>query len=249
MALLQGKIAVVTGSGSGLGAAMAEGLGAEGANVVVLDIDGAAAENTAKKIRETGGKASSEQLDISNRDAVLSCGRRLMERHGAIHILINNAGISPRVKLDDANLMQMWDRVIDVNLTGQWDMTIALLPALKREGGSLIFTASIAAFTAPRSSAAYGAAKAGLRSLVQYFAKELGPFGIRVNALAPGRMLTDMTTDAVQGPGGAKFLERVPLGRNGEASEMAGPAVFLASSMSSYVTGVTIPVDGGFLAL
>jgi meso-butanediol dehydrogenase/(S,S)-butanediol dehydrogenase/diacetyl reductase len=249
MTLLSDKIAVVTGAGRGLGAAIAEGLAAEGAHVLVVDLDPGAAKAVVDKIQAAGGKATAEELDISSREKVLDFGQNVVERFGTIDVLVNNAGISPRVKLDDENLMQMWDRVIDVNLNGQWDMTIALLPALKKQGASLIFIASIAAFTAPRSSAAYGAAKAGVRSLVQYFARELGPFGVRVNALAPGRMLTDMTFDAVKGSAGAKFLERVPLGRNGEASEIAGPAVFLASSMSSYVTGVTIPVDGGFLAL
>ena len=249
MTRLSGKTAAVTGAGRGLGAAIAIGLAAEGAHVLVVDMDRAAAEAVVAQIKGSGGAATAETLDISDREAVLAFGRHVVEQYGTIDVLVNNAGISPRVKLDDPNLMQMWDKVIGVNLNGQWDVTIALLPALKHTGASLIFVASIAAFTAPRSSAAYGAAKAGIRSLVQYFARELGPSGVRVNALAPGRMLTDMTYDAVKGPSGAKFLERVPLGRNGEAHEMAGPAVFLASEMSSYVTGVTIPVDGGFLAL
>lgn len=249
MTRLTGKIAAVTGAGRGLGAAIATGLAAEGAHVLVVDKDKAAAEAVVAQIKEAGGAATAETLDISDREAVLAFGRRVVEHYGSIDVLVNNAGISPRVTLSDPNLMQMWDKVIGVNLNGQWDLTIALLPALKHAGASLIFIASIAAFTAPRSSAAYGAAKAGIRSLVQYFARELGPMGVRVNALAPGRMLTDMTFDAVKGPGGARFLERVPLGRNGEAHEIAGPAVFLASDMSSYVTGVTIPVDGGFLAL
>ncbi|MEY2891031.1 MAG: hypothetical protein RJA98_939 [Pseudomonadota bacterium] len=249
MIRLSGKTAAVTGAGRGLGAAIAIGLAAEGAHVLVVDMDRAAAEAVVVQIKASGGEASAETLDISDREAVLAFGRRVVAQHGTIDVLVNNAGISPRVTLDDPNLMQMWDKVIDVNLNGQWDITVALLPALKHAGASIIFVASIAAFTAPRSSAAYGAAKAGIRSLVQYFARELGPIGVRVNALAPGRMLTDMTYDAVKTPAGAKFLERVPLGRNGEAHEIAGPAVFLASEMSSYVTGVTIPVDGGFLAL
>jgi len=249
MTLLTGKIAVVTGAARGLGAAIAEAFAGQGAEVVVVDRDGEAAAALAEKIAHAGGRATAESLDISQRDGVFAFGRRIAERFGTIDVLVNNAGISPRVRLDDPDLMAMWDRVIDVNLRGQWDMTIALLPALRKQDASLIFVASIAAFTAPRSSAAYGAAKSGVRSLVQYFARELGPHGVRVNALAPGRILTDMTFEAVKGEGGAKFLERVALGRNGEAHEMAGPAVFLASGMSSYITGTTIPVDGGFLAL
>ncbi|KUR72064.1 SDR family NAD(P)-dependent oxidoreductase [Novosphingobium sp. Fuku2-ISO-50] len=249
MTLLEGKTAIITGAARGLGAAIAQAFAAEGAHVVVADRDGDAAALLVERIAAAGGRATSEALDISQREAVLAFGQRIADRFGMIDVLVNNAGISPRVRLDDPKLMEMWDRVIDVNLRGQWDTTIALLPVLKNQGTSIIFIASIAAFTAPRSSAAYGAAKAGVRSLVQYFARELGPSGVRVNALAPGRILTDMTFEAVQGEGGAKFLERVALGRNGEAREMAGPALFLASGMSSYITGTTIPVDGGFLAL
>jgi len=246
---LTNKNAVVTGAGRGLGAAIAKGLAAEGAHVLVVEMDPIAADTVVSEIKSAGGSAAAAVLDISDRKAVMTFGERIAIEYGTIDVLVNNAGISPRVKLEDPNLMQMWDKVIDVNLNGQWDTTIALLPLMKHAGASLIFVASIAAFTAPRSSAAYGAAKAGIRSLVQYFARELGPLGVRVNALAPGRMLTDMTFNAVKGPAGEKFLERVALRRNGEAHEIVGPVVFLASDMSSYVTGVTIPVDGGFLAL
>lgn len=246
MTMLSGKTAVVTGAARGLGLAIATRFAAEGAQVLMVDRDGDEAARAAANI---GPLAQAVALDISQRDAVLAFGQETAARLGKVDILVNNAGISPRVRLDDPNLMDMWDKVIDINLRAQWDMTVALLPALRHQGASLIFIASIAAFTAPRSSAAYGAAKGGVRSLVQYFARELGADGVRVNALAPGRMLTDMTFDAVKLPSGAKFLERVALGRNGEADEIAGPALFLASPMSSYVTGVTIPVDGGFLAL
>lgn len=249
MTLLSGKTAVVTGAARGLGQAIASGFAEQGARVLLLDRDAEAVAEAAARIAAAGGQAEPVALDVSHRDEVLAFGRDTAARLGRVDVLVNNAGISPRVKLDDGNLMEMWDRVIDVNLNAQWDMTVGLLPALRHPGASVIFVASIAAFTAPRSSAAYGAAKAGIRSLVQYFARELGPDGVRVNALAPGRMLTDMTFEAVKLPSGAKFLERVALGRNGEASEIAGPALFLASDMSSYVTGVTIPVDGGFLAL
>lgn len=174
-------------------------------------------------------------------------GSRLLEQHEKIDVLVNNAGIAPRIRPADADQMQKWEQVINVNLTGQWDITIALLPGLKHAGASVIFVSSIAGFTAPRSSAAYGASKAAVRSLVQYFARELGPAGGRANGLAPGRIKSDLMT--VTGKAGEKFLQRLPLGRVGETHEIAGPAIFLASDMSSYVTGVTIPVDGGYLAL
>jgi NAD(P)-dependent dehydrogenase (short-subunit alcohol dehydrogenase family) len=245
MALLEGKTAVVTGAGHGIGAAIAKGFSAEGATVVIVDNDGTAAENMMEEIIRTGGRASCEVLDITDRSAGLQCAKHVSERHGAVHVLVNNAGIAPRVKLTDDNFAEMWDQVLEVNLTGQMNVTLAFLPAMKQEGGSLIYTVSIAGFTAPRSSAGYGAAKAGLRSVIQYFAQELAPFNIRVNGLAPGRILTDMTVGAVQGANGAKFLERVPLARNGDPSEMAGPAIFLASSMSSYVCRLRSMQIGG----
>lgn len=247
MIRLTGKTAVVTGGGRGLGSAIATAMAAEGAHVLVVDRNREAADDIVAQIKASGGSASAETLDISDREAVMAFGGRMLEQYGKIDVLVNNAGIAPRIRLNDPNLMQMWDQVIDVNLSGQWYITIALLPTLKHAGASVIFISSIAGFTAPRSSAAYGAAKAGIRSLVQYFARELGPLGGRVNALAPGRMKSDLMT--VTGAAGEKFLQRVPLGRVGETHEIAGPAVFLASDMSSYVTGVTIPVDGGYLAL
>jgi NAD(P)-dependent dehydrogenase (short-subunit alcohol dehydrogenase family) len=247
MIRLSGKTAVVTGGGRGLGSAIAIGMAAEGAHVLVVDRNRVAADDIVAQIKASGGSASAETLDISDREAVMAFGGRMREQYGKIEVLVNNAGIAPRIRLNDPNLMQMWDQVIDVNLTAQWDITVALLPTLKHSGASVIFVSSIAGFTAPRSSAAYGATKAGVRSLVQYFARELGPLGGRANGLAPGRMKSDLMT--VTGEAGEKFLQRVPLGRVGETHEIAGPAVFLASDMSSYVTGVTIPIDGGYLAL
>ena len=247
MAQLAGKTAVVTGGGGGLGSAISTVLAAEGAHVLVVDRYTEAAEKMAKEIVASGGSASAETLDIGDREAVMAFGARTVEEYGVIDVLVNNAGISPRSRPGDPDQMQRWDEVLSVNLTGQWDITVSLLPALSNPGASVIFLSSIAGFSAPRSSAAYGATKAGIRSLVQYFSRTLGPTGGRANGLAPGRMKSGLMT--VEGEGNAKFLQRVPLGRVGETHEIAGPALFLASDMSSYVTGVTIPVDGGYLAL
>ncbi len=247
MTQLAGKTAVVTGGGGGLGSAISIALAAEGAHVLVVDRFAEAAEKIAKEIVALGGSASAETLDIGDREAVMAFGARISEQYGKVDVLVNNAGISPRSRPGDPDQMQKWDDILSINLTGQWDMSVALLDAMKHPGASMIFLSSIAGFSAPRSSAAYGATKAGVRSLVQYFARTLGPTGGRANGLAPGRMKSGLMT--VEGEGNAKFLQRVPLGRVGETHEIAGPAVFLASDMSSYVTGVTIPVDGGYLAL
>jgi len=244
---LSGKTAVVTGGGRGLGSAIATAMAAEGAHVLVVDRNGAAANDIVLQIKASGGSASAETLDIIDHEAVLAFGERMVEQYGKIDVLVNNAGIAPRIRPGDPDQMEKWDQVIDVNLSGQWGIAVGLLPTLKHADASVIFVSSIAGFTAPRSSAAYGATKAAVRSLVQYFARELGPTGGRANGLAPGRIKSDLMT--VTGEAGEKFLQRVPLGRVGETREIAGPAVFLASDMSSYVTGVTIPVDGGYLAL
>ncbi|WP_064444808.1 SDR family NAD(P)-dependent oxidoreductase [Rhodococcus sp. YH3-3] len=247
MSRLAGKTAVVTGGGGGLGASISTAMAAEGAHVVVVDRNAEPASEIVDRIVAAGGSATAEILDIGDRQAVVDFGVRVVEAHPEIDILVNNAGISPRSRPGDDDQAEKWDQIVSVNLTGQWDLTVALLPALKHQGVSVIFLSSIAGFTAPRSSAAYGATKAGIRSLVQYFSRTLGPTGGRANGLAPGRMKSGLMT--VTGDGNAKFLQRVPLGRVGETDEIAGPAVFLASNESSYVTGTTIPVDGGYLAL
>jgi NAD(P)-dependent dehydrogenase (short-subunit alcohol dehydrogenase family) len=246
MALLAGKTAVVTGGGGGLGSAISVALATEGAHVLVVDRFAEAAEKMVAQIVADGGSASAQTLDIADREAVMAFGARVTEQYPAIDVLVNNAGVSPRSRPGDPDQMQKWDEILSINLTGQWDMSVSLLDAMKHPGASMVFLSSIAGFSAPRSSAAYGASKAGIRSLVQYFARTLGPTGGRANGLAPGRMFSGLVA---AGEGHAKYLERVPLGRLGETHEIAGPAVFLASDMSSYVTGVTIPVDGGYLAL
>lgn len=247
MGHLGGKTAVITGGARGLGSAIATAMASEGAHVVVVDRNGDAASELVAQIESSGGSATSEVLDISDREAVAAFGQRMLDKYQRIDVLVNNAGIAPRIRPHDPDQMEKWDQVVSVNLTAQWDITVALLPGLKHAGASVIFLSSIAGFSAPRSSAAYGATKAAVRSLVQYFARDLGPTGGRANGLAPGRMKSDLMT--VTGEAGDKFIQRLPLGRVGETHEIAGPAIFLASDMSSYVTGVTIPVDGGYLAL
>lgn len=247
MTRLAGKTAIVTGGGRGLGSSISTTLAAEGAHVVVVDRNKEAADAIVETITATGGSASAEILDISDREAVNAFGDRIVNQYTTVDVLVNNAGVAPRIRPNDPDQAERWDQVININLTAQWDITVALLPALKHPGASVIFLSSIAGFSAPRSSAAYGASKAAVRSLVQYFARTLGPTGGRANGLAPGRIKSDLMT--VTGEAGEKFLQRLPLGRVGETDEIAGPALFLASDMSSYVTGVTIPVDGGYLAL
>ena len=164
-------------------------------------------------------------------------------------MLINNAGISGRARIDDPEATQVWDRIIGVNLQGLFNVTHAFVPALKQSRGCIINLSSIVAFVSGISTAGYVASKGAVRSFTQALARDLAPHGVRANAVAPGLMLTDMVKPQLQVPGGTDwYMDRVPMRRGGEPDEIVGPALFLASSLASYVTGVVLPVDGGFLS-
>lgn len=249
MLLLKNRLALVTGAGGGLGSAIAAGFAAQGAKVIVADLDHAKAAQTAQRIIANGGQADSEMLDVTDRMAVNAFAKGVTTTHGEIDILVNSAGISGRTKFDEAELPDVWDRVIDVNLQGTFNTIYAFLPALKVTRGTIINLASVASFISTPSTAGYVVSKGAVRSLTQTLARELGPHGIRVNAVAPGVMETDMTADLRARPDGMGwYMNRVPMARCGTAEEVVGPIVFLASDMASYVNGIVMPIDGGFLA-
>lgn len=249
MDLLKDKLALVTGAGGGLGSAIARGFAAQGARVIAADIDPARAEAVAAGIVEQGGQAWSVAIDVTDRAAVQALAASLGERHGPIDILINNAGISGKSRVDDPQAAEVWDRLIDVNLQGLFNVTHAFVPALKQTRGCLVNLSSIVAFVSGISSAGYVASKGAVRSFTQVLARELAPFGVRANAVAPGLMLTDMVAPQLAVPGGTDwYMKRVPMARGGEVDEIVGPVVFLCSPMASYVNGVVLPVDGGFLS-
>lgn len=249
MDLLKNKLALVTGAGGGLGAAIAQGFAREGARVIVADIDAARAASAAKVITDQGGQAWSETLDVTDREGVQKFAKALTERLGPIDILVNNAGISGRASMDDPQAPEVWDRIISVNLEGLFNVTHAFVPALKASHGCIINLSSIVAFVSGISSAGYVASKGAVRSLTQALARDLAPFGVRTNAVAPGLMLTEMVAPQLAVPGGTDwYMKRVPMARGGEVHEIVGPVIFLASDMASYVNGVVLPVDGGFLS-
>ena len=166
-----------------------------------------------------------------------------------VSIVVNNAGICPRHSIDSPDLESSWNAALDVNLTGALNVTRAFLPALRATKGTVVNITSIASFVSTATSVSYPVSKAGLRALTQSLAHELAPEGIRVNAIAPGTFATAMTEATRHNPERSeRFLARIPMGRYGEPDELVGPVVFLASSMSSYVTGTTLVVDGGYLA-
>ena len=240
-----GKAAVVTGGGHGIGRAIAQRLAAEGAAVLVVDIDAAAAAAAAAEIAAAGGVAEGVTADIADRDDVRRAIGRCVERFGGLHVLAANAGIAdaqPFAEIDEAR----WRRVIDVNLTGTFfclqEAARVMIPA---GGGAIVATASTNAFWVESEMAPYNASKGGIVALVKSAAFDLGRYGIRANAVAPGMVRTRanyITEDPVAGP---DYLRRVPLGRFAEPAEMAAVVAFLASDDASYVSGELLVADAG----
>jgi NAD(P)-dependent dehydrogenase (short-subunit alcohol dehydrogenase family) len=247
---LQGRIAFVTGAGQGNGAAIARGLAAEGAKVIVTDISLDTAERTAAEIRAKGGEAKAYALDVTDAAAGHVLAEDIAKSVGDVSIVVNNAGICPRHTIDSPDLERAWNLAMDINLKGALNVSLAFLPALRKTKGAIVNIASIASFVSTATSVSYPVSKAGLRALTQSMAHELAQDGVRVNAIAPGTFATAMTEATRFNPERSeRFLTRIPMGRYGEPEELVGPVVFLASDMSSYVTGTTLVVDGGYLAL
>jgi NAD(P)-dependent dehydrogenase (short-subunit alcohol dehydrogenase family) len=248
--LLSGKRALVTGAGQGNGRAIALGLAAHGADIVASDVDLAGAERTAAELRGSGGNAFAFRLDVTDAAACRTLAQTIARDIGDISILINNAGIIIREGLDSPRAAENWRRVLDVNLTGVFNVTHAFLPALRKTRGAIVNLGSIASFVGVGDTLGYAPSKGGVKLLTQALARDLARDGIRVNAIAPGVIETAMTEVTRNDPARlAGFVGRTPLGRVGQPEELVGPVVFLVSEMASYVSGVTLPVDGGFLAV
>ena len=249
------KNAIISGAGSGIGRAIAVGFAAEGAGVVVADIIADRALSTTAEIREAGGKAEAVTADVSRRGDVEKMLEAALGSFDRIHILVSVAGIAtvrPFLELPEAE----WDEIMAVNLTSQYLCgQIVGRHMAERGGGSIINVTSQVADVAQPMSAHYQASKGGGKMLTKSMALDLAQFNIRVNALAPG--LTDggdqswMDTDRGRAwrPHREKLLERIPMRRAARPEEMVGAAVFLASDEASYVTGSTVLVDGGYLAV
>ncbi|MGH1492192.1 MAG: SDR family NAD(P)-dependent oxidoreductase [Acidimicrobiales bacterium] len=239
------RVAIVTGAGKGIGRAIAERFAAEGYAVAVNDVSESAIDEVVSGVVAGGGTAMAAQADVSNSDQVGAMVDSVMAAHGRIDVLVNNAGIvSPMLHFFEAD-EAWWRRIIDVNLTGHFlvSQPVARIMA-KAGGGSIINMSSGGATQAHRAFTAYDATKGGIDALTRAMALDLGPYGIRVNALMPGSIDTSGL------PVDDRILrgENVPLGRIGEAADMTGAAVFLASDDASYITGDIIKVDGGMTA-
>jgi NAD(P)-dependent dehydrogenase (short-subunit alcohol dehydrogenase family) len=249
MARLAGKIALVTGAGAGIGAAIATRFAIEGAHVYVSDVDEAAAHRTAAAIVAAGGEATPLALDVTRGQDVQAGLRAIETAHGRIDALVNNAGLNVRGDfrhMSDAD----WTRIRDVNLDGVVRIARDGFALLKASGkGSLVNLASIMGHRGLRQLAGYAATKGAVSALTRALAVEYAPFGIRVNALAPGFIETALTDRVLRNPMIAKsLLDKTPLRRFGSPDDVAGAALFFASDESGFVTGAELAVDGGMAA-
>jgi 2-deoxy-D-gluconate 3-dehydrogenase len=244
---LTGRCAVVTGAGRGLGQAVAVGLARAGADLVLLGRPGRQ-EATRDLVAALGAKVDVVDLDVSDLDAVAEVAADLDRSH-QVDVLVNNAGIIDRADSVDVG-RDDWQRVVDVNLTGLFFLTQQLgAPMVARGHGKVVSIASLLSFQGGLRVASYAASKHGVAGLTKALANEWGPHGVQVNAIAPGYMVTDNTTALREDPDRSRsILERIPAGRWGTPEDVAGAAVFLASSAADYVNGHVLVVDGGWMA-
>jgi 3-oxoacyl-[acyl-carrier protein] reductase len=241
--------AIVTGAGRGLGRAISLALGRQGACVVAADVDEAAAVATAKSVQDVGGRGIGKELDVSSAEGVREVFGDVAESVGPATILINNAAVRIGKGLRATDEAE-WDRQLDVNLKGMYLCTRAAAEQMvPRQRGKIVNISSIAGFVSSwHGQIAYDVSKAGVRHFTASVAVELAPFGINVNAVAPGLMLTEMTrADLESQEAMERELALIPLGRIAELSDVVGPILFLCSSQADYITGQTIVVDGGYL--
>lgn len=243
---LASRVALVTGSGRGIGREIALCLAAEGADIVIWDVNPQDAENASQTVQSLGRKAMWDQVDVTDYPGVEEAVNKILDKMGKIDILVNNAGITK-----DNLLLRMspqeWDAVINVNLKGTFHCTKAVFrPMSKQRSGKIINIASIIGIIGNYGQANYAASKAGIIALTKTSAKELASRNVCVNAIAPGFIQTEMTAKLPEDIK-AKMLQAIPLARLGSPKDVANACLFLASSDADYITGQTIVIDGGMV--
>ena len=239
---LEGREAVVTGGARGIGAAIGAALAAAGAKVTLADIDGAGADQAAQAI---GQGTRAVALDVTDAKACEALAASL----GRISILVNNAGIIRQGRITDLDGAEIWARTLAINAGGAFNMCRAFHAQLKETKGAVLNMASIRSFTAAANAAAYAASKGAVLQFTKALAVEWAADGVRVNAIAPGFIETPLIPgEEKTAQREAMILSRTPMKFVGEAQDVAGAAVFLVSDEARYITGATLPIDGGYLA-
>jgi NAD(P)-dependent dehydrogenase (short-subunit alcohol dehydrogenase family) len=249
---LDGKVALITGAGSGMGRAAAELFASEGAKVVITDVDEAAGAGAVGGVRATGGEATFVRANVADWDDCQAMVQTAVDTYGGLHVLYNNAGIFPG---DDGGVLDTpqdtWRRVMAVNLEGVWLGCRAGIPAMLESGGGAIVNVAsfVALMGAATAQIAYTASKGGVLSMTREIAVEYARQGIRANALCPGPIETPLLEELLSDPARrARRMVHIPMGRLGRAEELAKAALFLASDDASFMTGAALVVDGGITA-
>lgn len=246
---IKGSVALVTGAAGGMGRATAELFAAEGAHVAVTDVSEAGARAVADAIEAAGGSAEAWGLDVADPQAIREVVAAIAARFGGLDIVVNNAGISAFSPIDSEDYDDIWNRAVGVLLTAHQRIIRAALPHLRRsQAPRIVNIASTEALGATSRDSPYAAAKAGVTGLTRALAVELGPEGITVNCICPGPILTGMTESLPEADRQTFARRRTALRRYGAPEEVAHMTLSLCLPAASYVTGATIPVDGGLMA-
>jgi NAD(P)-dependent dehydrogenase (short-subunit alcohol dehydrogenase family) len=244
---LKDRVAIVTGAGRGIGRGIARAFAREGARVALCDVRADSVSKAAAEIGDAGGEALAFQMDVTRQEQIQRVVGQILRRWGRIDILVNNAGIYEVLPFEEITEAQ-WDWLLAVNLKGAFLCCQAVIPAMKRQGSGRIVNIASSAGKAggTLAGAHYSVSKAGVICLAKQLARELGPDGITVNAVAPGRIDTPMI-HAVSDEENEDFVRRTPLGRLGRPEDVANAVLFLASDEAGFITGEIVDVNGGLL--